>query len=268
MLSSQTLPAWWPHYAALKLPEQAVYLQTYPERCSRAVAESALALARDMKYTQVRRLNPDPAHVRTFMSLVQGAYSLAAELKQHALCAEAAGLLTTIGRRYCEPNDKERWAIAQAIHSALAYPEPKFSSTFDIVVSTTWYVMAQPESAEDATLNFFEQVSAQLVQLVGGQAVDECVKFLSIPHDVYSVTVSLIYLGILHWHGQAATRARPAITGLESGQRASPLVSAARQFALYVIEAGPPERSGAADFERNVNAATRAILHLWRQETL
>ena len=93
MLSPQTLPPWWPHYAALTQPEQAALLQAHPDRCTREVAESALAQAHEMEYTRVRRLNPDPAHVRTFIGMAQGAYSLAAALQQHALCAEAAGLL-------------------------------------------------------------------------------------------------------------------------------------------------------------------------------
>lgn len=265
MLSTQTLPPWWPDYAALKQPEQAAFLHAHPERCTRAVAESALAQAREMEYTQVRRLNPDPVHVRAFMGLAQGAYSLAAELQLHALCAEAAGLLAVIARRYGEVNDKERWTIAQAIHSVLTYPQPKFSSTFDIVVSTTWYVMARPESAEAATLEFFREVSAELAHFVGEQAVDECVKFLSIPHDAYSATVSLIYLGYLHGQGQDASRARPVIARVEAGQHASPLVSAAAQLALHAIEACPPETP--AEIEPGLGAAMRTILRLWREET-
>ena len=123
--------------------------------------------------------------------------------------------------------------------------------------------MAGPESAEDATLEFFRQVSAQLARLVGEQAVDECAKFFSIPHDAYSVTVSLIYLGYLHWQGLDATRAGPAIARLEAGQRGSPLVSAGVQFALHVIEAGP----AAADLERDISGAMKEILRLWGQKS-
>jgi len=273
-------------YFKLNHEQRQVFLQDHPEVANDRVAEYALSQARTLGNENLRLLTPDPTDVEDFKTYALGAYGIAAHLHSHAICAEAAGLLANVGGRFGEKSERELWFLTQAIHSTLTYPQPKFSSTFDIIVSTTVNVAHMAEGDYAPVVGFFQQVCDLISEYVGSLSIDELLKFITIPHDPHSVVVSLLYLADLHMLGLDASKALLAIRELARAPRGSALISAAVNYAVYVIEVYPhnhlnrtPERDALfelvatmgvqdeirdkTDFMRFVGRVKIALLWLW-----
>lgn len=202
-------------YAALPPQDKSAFLQAHPELLEQAVAEYAFSQAQMIQRSQLVQIKPSQADMQNFTTLAVAAYDIAAEIGEHAICADAAGILAEFSRRFGELADKEAWLVAQSIHSVLAYPAPKFSSTFDNIVSSAVAVMGYYGQGEiEAAAAFFRRTSDLVCKYVGPQAIDELLKFLSIPHNPQAVAASLICLVHLHLRGLPAAQALPLIASL------------------------------------------------------
>lgn len=205
---------------ALDPQEAASYLKQHPELLELASAQAALEHAHDIEAEKIRLFQASETDWLEFQGYAACGYAIADYFGQHELCALAAEMLAKAWYRRGLNRRKELWSFMQFLHSALAYPCPKFSSTFDILVTQTLAVIELPVEAGDLTaLEFILQTSTQVSRLIGQSAVDELLKFLVIPHDAYTVAISLVYLAYLRAGGLDTRAVQPEIVRL--AQRAS-----------------------------------------------
>ncbi|MEW5871741.1 MAG: hypothetical protein AB1894_20910 [Chloroflexota bacterium] len=209
-------------YATLPPQDKSAFLQAHPELLEQAVVEYAFSRAQTIQRSQLVQLKPSQAEIQDFTTFALAAYDIAAEIGEHAICADAAGILAEFSRRFGEYTDKEVWLVAQSIHSVLTYPTPKFSSTFDNIISSAVSIMSYHSQGEiESVAAFFRQVSDLICKYIGPQAIDELLKFLNVPHNPQSVAASLICLVHLHLRGLPAAQALPLIARLAQSQSAN-----------------------------------------------
>lgn len=227
------------------------YLLANPAQVDPAAVTEQIEQARELLYGELRHLQPAPQTVTQFLGLARLAYLQAEMLRDHRLSAEAALLLSDLRRGKQPFLEKEYWGLVYALHSTLTYPQPKFGSTFDIIISTTVQVFDGLHDSELAAGAVFLRRMAVLVQReIGAQAVVDLLKFIEIPHDTASTAASLLYLAELHRAGLDARPARAAFTSLPRRWLLEGVTGLSMRLLMLLLEAPPGLVAGESENSR------------------
>lgn len=191
-------------------PEQSDFIRENRRLLTNQIIPAALEEMTAIQFGPLRMFPPAPGVAEDFLVLTRGIYALAAAKKQHEACATAAGALADFEQRFGEKIERDYWQIVQSVHSTLRYPEPKFGSTLDIIITTTNNTLLSLHDGIGeplAVLGFLRKTTSILVNWIGAQSVPELLKFIQIPHDIRATTVSLAYLCAIHLSGLDTTSA-------------------------------------------------------------
>jgi hypothetical protein len=118
---------------------------------------------------------------------------------------------------------------------------------------------------------FIRRTAELLRTQIGARAVDELTRFLTIPHDWRTTTLSLLYLVELHRCGLDARASLPVVCLIDPAAQPVNAAALAAVLALEVLQCEQPAQLShrmwvsidQKDADISVEAAQEAILRAW-----